>query len=123
MFGDKLWDKANDQKDQEQSRGEHHGNWRKGDHQNWKGKHHKGQHGKHHGDHHKGMGFCPVMMIIYIALAGHLIFLKQYTVALSDLNMLTQVTKHLNRDIESRNSPAAFSFFNNVMGGQEPKRK
>lgn len=121
MFGNKLWDKANDQKGQEQWGGEGHQNRK--DNKNWEGKHHNGQQGKHHGHHHKGHGCCPVLFFVYITLAAHLIFLKQYTVALSDLQMLTQVTKHLNRDIESRNSPAAFSFFNNFMGGQEPKKQ
>jgi len=37
--------------------------------------------------------------------------------------MLTQVTKHFNRDIESRNSPGALSFFSNFMGGDQPKKE
>ena len=63
------------------------------------------------------------MFVVYVTMAAHFIFLKQYVVALSDLQMLNQVTKHLNRDIESRNSPAAFSFFTNFMGGEETKKQ
>ena len=33
------------------------------------------------------------------------------------------MTRHFNRDIESRNSPGALSFFSNFMGGDQPKRE
>jgi len=78
MFGDKLWDQAKDEDNIS-----HHGK-----HGKHHGKHHGGKdhHGKdHHGNHH----FCPVMIVVYITLGVHFLFLKKYMIALSDLQMLT----------------------------------
>lgn len=78
MFGDKLWDQAKDQNEQDMDEFTHHGKHHGKDH----GKHHGKHHGKFHGKHH--CHFCPVMAVVYLVLALHLVFLKQFCKSLQN---------------------------------------